>query len=232
MDLTKQLDLRKEIVLDLKKRIGLEGQKAQVVFAMDFSGSMTNLYRNGSVQTLSERILPLGMAFDDNGEVDFYIFHDGYKKLPENLTISNIPGYINTKVLGKYSMGGTNYAPIINAIVSDFKPKKGFFSGSKPLEYPVYVIFITDGENYDKREAEQAIVEASKYGIFFQFVGIGSEQFNFLQKLDNLQGRNIDNANFFKVQDLASKTDDDLYNLLLTEFPSFVKEARSKNLIA
>jgi len=47
-----------------------------------------------------------------------------------------------------------------------------------------------------------------------------------------LQGRNIDNANFFKVQDLASKTDDDLYNLLLTEFPSFVKEARSKNLIA
>lgn len=236
MNLEKELDMRKAIVLDLKKSIGLENQKAQIVLALDFSGSMDHLYRDGSVQKLVERILPLGLAFDDNGEVDFYLFESGQKKMPENITLKNVAGYINSKIMGKYSMGGTQYAPVINAIVKEFGKAqgKGFFgfsAKSEPLDLPVYVIFITDGENSDKSEAEAAIIEASKHGIFFQFVGIGSAQFTFLQKLDNLSGRNIDNANFFKVDNLANKTDEDLYKLLLTEFPSFIKEARTKNMI-
>lgn len=235
-DLNKTLDLRKEKVLDLKKTVGLRNQKASVILALDYSGSMNTLYKNGSVQELVERILPLGLAFDDNGEVDFYLFETGVKKMPENITISNVQNYVNKKVIGKYNMGGTEYAPVINKIVADFTPKKGGLfgiGGSKEytFDYPVYVIFITDGENSDKKSAESAIIEASKYGIFFQFVGIGSEQFNFLQKLDNLSNRNIDNANFFKIQNIAAKTDDELYALLLTEFPSFVFDARVKNLI-
>ena len=33
------------------------------------------------------------------------------------LILGNIDGYINEKVMNKYQMGGTNYAPAINAIV-------------------------------------------------------------------------------------------------------------------
>jgi hypothetical protein len=236
MDLTKKLDLRKQIVLDLKKIRGIENQKAQVVLALDFSFSMENLYKNGKVQDLVERILPLGLGFDDNGEVDFYLFESGVRKLPENITLSNIAGYINNKIIGKYQMGGTNYAPVINKIVAEFSQTKSGFMGmgkkqSATMDLPVYVIFITDGENSDHHEAERAIIEASKHGIFFQFVGIGNATFSFLKKLDNLSGRNIDNANFFRVQDLANRTDQELYQLLLTEFPSFITEAKSKNLI-
>jgi hypothetical protein len=236
--LESRIDIRKKIVLDLKKSKGLENQKAQVILALDFSGSMDHLYRTGKVQELVERMLPLGLAFDDNGEVDFYLFESGVKKLPENITLANVNGYINNKVMGKYSMGGTNYAPVINAIVKDFANAQsgGFLSFGKgktypTLDNPVYVIFVTDGENSDKREAEEAIIEASKSGIFFQFVGIGNAGFYFLDKLDNLSGRNIDNANFFKVPDLSTKSDDDLYSLLLNEFPSFINEARNKRLI-
>lgn len=232
---TSKIDLRKQIVLDLKKKIGLDGQKAQVYLALDFSGSMTGLYNNGSVQELIERILPLGLAFDDNGEVDFYLFHDSFIKMKENITLSNVNGYINNKVINKYRMGGTSYAPVINDIVSQFAAKKGFMgfgkSDSKTLEYPVYVIFITDGHNSDVSAAEKAMRDASSCGVFFQFVGIGSSSFPFLEKLDNLSGRNIDNANFFKVDNLNRKSDDDLYALLLHEFPSFIREARQKNMI-
>lgn len=245
LTLEKQLDIRKEIVLDLKKKIGLDGQKAQVVLALDYSGSMSSLYRDGRVQALVERILPLGLAFDDNGEVDFYLFESGQRKLPENITLKNIAGYIDNKIMGKYSMGGTEYAPVINAIVNDFSSgststqSKGGFLGmgkkevvvGKQMDLPVYVIFITDGENSDKAAAEEAIRFASSHGIFFQFVGIGSAYFDFLKRLDNLSGRTIDNANFFQVEDLGRKTDENLYKLLLTEFPSFVKEARNKQLI-
>lgn len=234
MNLFKELDLRKEQVLDLKKKVGLEGQKAQVVLALDYSGSMGMLYSDGSVQKLVERILPLGLAFDDNQEVDFYLFHDGQIRVDQTLNLNNIVGYIDNKVMNRYRMGGTNYAPVINAIVKDFGKKSGWFGSGKPskLDLPVYVIFITDGENSDRGDAEQAIREAANHGIFFQFVGIGRSSFSFLEKLDNLSGRNIDNANFFKVENLNNKTDEQLYSLLLTEFPTFVTEARTKNLIA
>lgn len=67
------LNLRKQIVLDLKKERGLENQKASVVFVLDKSGSMDWLYKNGFVQRLTERILPVGLGFDDDGEVELYV---------------------------------------------------------------------------------------------------------------------------------------------------------------
>lgn len=237
--LVKTLDLRKEKVLDLKKKKGLQGQKAAVILVLDYSYSMQPLYNNGKVQELVERILPLGLAFDDNGEVDFYLFHSGSIKVPENITMENVFGYINKRVIGKYEMGGTNYAPVINNVIDQFFPRSGgrFFGLGKPkrkegtIEDPVYVIFITDGENGDENATEDAIRQASKHGIFFQFIGIGDQQFYFLQKLDDLRGRNIDNANFFTVPDLARKSDDELYELMLNEFPSFITEARQLKLI-
>lgn len=224
----------------------MEGQLAKVVLCLDFSGSMGHLYSNGQVQELVERILPLGLAFDDNGKVDFYLFSDGVKKVPQNITLSNVAGYINAKILGKYQMGGTNYAPAIKRVVEDSVPTKteggGFmgklFGGSgkkvptgEKQDYPTYVIFITDGDSFDHKESEEAIKLASKGPVFFQFIGIGREKFPFLSKLDTMSGRFIDNANFFSISDLSAKSDDDLYKLLLTEFPSYVKEARTKGLI-
>jgi hypothetical protein len=234
-----KLDLRKNMVLDLKKNAGLTGQKATVILAMDFSGSMTALYRSGKVQELAERILPLGLAFDDNGEVDFYIFHEGFHKIGENLTINNFHGYIDNKIIGKYQMGGTDYAPVINDIVKKFgnETKSGGFFGmggskaTKVLECPVYVIFVTDGETSNHSGVTAAVKEASNHGIFFQFVGIGDQSFGFLSKLDTMPGRFLDNANFCQMNDVAAKTDDQLYKLLLNEFPSWIPQARSKGLI-
>lgn len=225
---------RKTAVLDLKKSKGIEGQKAQVVFAMDYSGSMGPLYANGTVQDTVERILPLGLAFDDNGEVDFYIFENHYVKLPENITLKNVDGYINNKVIGKYQMGGTNYAPVLKAIYKDFKKKSGGFlgfGGKDEIMEPVYVIFMTDGENFDHSETEEIVREMSNAGFFIQFVGIGNESFRFLSKLDDLKGRKIDNANFFKCPNISRTTDDELYSLLMAEFPDWTKQARNLNLI-
>jgi hypothetical protein len=46
-----------------------------------------------------------------------------------------------------------------------------------------------------------------------------------------MNGRFIDNANFFKIENLNTKSDDELYSLLLTEYPQYIVEARSKGLI-
>ena len=255
INLAKQINLRKKIVFDLKKKIGLENQKAQVVLCLDNSGSMDHLFRNGKVQTLIERLIPLGLTFDDNGEVDFYLFSTNYNKIGETLTTSNLQGYINNKIYGKYNMGGTNYAPVIKAITEEMcahnhsivenvlEKAIGFMSGlfgkkktevsvktNNPQE-PIYVIFVTDGDNSDHEETKKEVIKASHYGIFFQFVGIGSSSFNFLNELDTMEGRFIDNANFFSCNNIESETDDSLYAKLLGEFPSWITLARNKGLI-
>lgn len=233
IDLNK-IELRKQSVINLKKDSGLGANaKAQVVLALDYSGSMTSLYNNGTVQDVVEKILPFGLAFDDNGEVDFYLFESGCKKMPENITLKNLDNYINNKVIDKYSMGGTQYAPVLKAIHKEFKPSSGgFFSkGSKTMDVPVYVIFITDGDNSDRSETEIVIREMSQEGFFVQFIGIGSESFSFLDKLDNLSGRKLDNVNFFKVRDIRNQSDNDLYQGLMSEYPGWVQQARNFNLI-
>jgi hypothetical protein len=184
---------RRSVVLDLKKDRGIEGVSAEVIAVMDFSGSMSGLYRRGAVQRTLERLLSFALAFDDDGSIDTYLFHDKSINLPKAITAQNLEGYVDREIIGKYTMGGTKYAPIIDDIVSKYQKTSGGFLGigsrPAPRELPAYVLFFTDGENDDKSYAEQAIREASKHGIFFQFVGIGGETFRFLQKLDDLPGR-------------------------------------------
>jgi hypothetical protein len=188
------------------------------------------LYNNGTVQSLTERLLALGLAFDDDGKIDVYGFSTGYFKAPD-VSVADIAGYVNKHISSKIN-GGTNYAPVINAIKSEFAKTSGWLvKKATTLDNPVFVIFITDGDNQDKPDTVEAITKASQHGIFFQFVGIGKEKFSFLEKLDNLSGRNIDNCGFFKVENLSNITDERLYEMLLVEFPSFVKEARNKGLI-
>lgn len=241
-----KLNLRKDIILDIKKRKGIKNVKATVVVALDYSGSMERLYQNGTVQETIERLFPIALAFDDNGELDFYLFHDGSRKT-KNVTLANYASFVRDEIKGQ--MGGTNYAPVIeeilhhNGIPTQTKPEsKGFFSSMfskketvivkpEPLEFPIYVIFITDGQNGDRQEAEDIIRHASHYGIFFQFVGIGGARFDFLRNLDNLSGRLIDNANFFEIMDINTMSDETLYDRLMFEFPQWMPLAKTNNLI-
>ena len=128
-------------------------------------------------------------------------------------------------------------------MVSDTKiEKKGWFLGFgggtektvgaiKKIEYPVYVIFLTDGDCSDKSDTYEVVRELSNGGAFIQFIGIGDASFSTLQKLDDLSGRKLDNADFFAVDDIDSISDDELYARLMTEFPEWIPEARSAGFI-
>lgn len=238
------VDLRKatDVVVDLTKNKGIFGQKAQVVLAIDYSGSMSQLYSSGLVQRVVERLVPIAMAFDDDESLEVHRFSTDCTKISTNVTPTNLDGYVKKYVDNGY-MGGTNYAPAINSIIKNMDVNssgflKSLFGGNskKTSDLPTYVIFITDGENSDVSDTKEAMVKASYQGAFFQFVGIsrnGNGRFSQLEDLDNMRGRLIDNANFFQLSndDLDKLSDNDLYNKLLTEFPSWVKLAKNENLI-
>ena len=64
------LNLRKNTLQLCLEKTNLLNTKARVAVALDFSGSMSRLYKDGSVQAVIERLLPIAVQFDDNGEMD------------------------------------------------------------------------------------------------------------------------------------------------------------------
>ena len=75
------MDLRKETVKTVCLNKDISGLKSRVGLVLDFSGSMRRMYQDGTVQALIERIIPIALEFDDNGELDLWIFENGFKRL-------------------------------------------------------------------------------------------------------------------------------------------------------
>jgi hypothetical protein len=222
------VDLRKRII-DLSKKAafavnkhGVEGLRAQVVLVLDISKSMNRLYKSGVVQRVVERILGLALNFDDDGSIDLFLFGTRAYPLPA-VTLDEIDGYVERVILSQYKIiEATYYAPPLRLIQQKYPGKQA---------HPVFVIFLTDGGNADRRESADIVRSMSSEPIFIQFVGIGAEDFPFLKKLDELQGRLLDNAGFMHVSDIDIIKDAELYDRLLNEFPEWVEKARQKRVI-
>lgn len=243
------IDLKKEAekrLVHLKKKatISLEkakliNQRAKVALVLDYSGSMRPLFKDGTVQRASERLLALASQFDDDGCIEVFLFHHEAYEVG-SLCENNFFDFIDKEIYHnkKYKFGRTEYAGAMKKVVLQYFPQIKDSSNDNfivpktmLINEPIFVIFITDGNNSDKRNATKLMKESSKLGIFWQFVGIGDEEFAFLQKLDDLKGRVLDNANFFHLNDLEKISDEDLYDRLLIEFPGWIKEAKEAGLI-
>ncbi|MNJ90409.1 hypothetical protein D3C87_80050 [compost metagenome] len=254
------IDLAKKHLIDLNKKVvkivkdmGLNGQKAKVAVAIDISGSMENSFYSGEVQEATNRTLALAMNFDDNGAIDVFTFNTSGRYIGE-VSEQNFYQFVDQKISRSIG-GGTRYAPVMKMILDHYgidasappviNKEKGLFgkmfgkkAAAEPvvekietLDEPIYVIFITDGENPDHEDTKKLLINSSNHGVFWKFVGIGNENFEFLKELDGLKERLIDNANFIEVNNLASIDEERLYKLLLKEFPEWLKEAKNKSLI-
>lgn len=224
------INLVKQAEVSLKKR-GLDEHTARVALVLDISASMSVLYRQGVVQRVAEKTLALASRFDDDGRMDVFLFglqaHDA-----GDIGIEGIAGAVEKLVKRHPLEGGTMYARAMQEV------RKHYFGASKPRKTallektPVYVIFITDGETFDKKESEAQLREASLEPVFWKFVGVGREKFEFLQKLDDLSGRFIDNADFVQIENIDTLPDAQLYEMLLQEYDSYLVLARRQGLLS
>lgn len=217
IDMSKSAENLNNVLINMSKssKIDMTKHQARVALAMDYSGSMGNLFRNGSVQNVITRLLPIALKFDDNGELESWLFSNDYDSL-EPVTINNYKNYVREFMMNsRMSMGGTNYAPVLEDIVS-------YYKDIEPSTIPAFIIFITDGENWDTGETNKIIRELSNYNMFVQFVGIGDESFSYLKSLDNMKGRKCDNTGFIAVENMNSMTDDKLYTELLRQYKDWL----------
>ncbi|QKW24882.1 VWA domain-containing protein [Streptomyces seoulensis] len=208
---------------------GLSGQSVAVYLVVDYSYSMRPYYQDGSVQALADRVLGLSAHLDDDGTVPVVFFSSGVDSLTE-IALEDHEDRIDRIVAGLGSMGGTNYHKAMDVVVRHYRE-----SGSTA---PALVLFQTDGAPTSKSAAEKRLCEAATLPIFWQFIGFGSQnsgQFRFLRKLDELavpEKRPIDNAGFFAVgRDARSVSDAKLYDLMLSEFPTWLAAARAQGIV-
>lgn len=219
IDMSKSAENLNKVLIDMSKgsKIDMTKHVARVALAMDYSGSMDRLYYNGSVQNVIIRLLPIALKFDDNGELESWLFSNQEERLPV-VNVNNYENYVQKVMMkARMSMGGTNYAPVLKDMVK-------YYKDIEPSSVPAFIIFITDGENFDKAETNKIIKELSNYNIFVQFIGIGNESFTYLKSLDNMEGRVHDNTGFTTVKDMNKMTDGELYTELLRQYKDWLNK--------
>ena len=247
------VNLVKKAAVSLEKR-GLGEHTARVALCLDISGSMAMLYRSGKIQKLAERILALGLRFDDDGEVDTFLFgRAGHQA--ESMNLTNVQEYTGA-VLQRHPLEtSTNYGAAMKLIRRHYFGYDGPRDSPHSDRIPVYVMFVTDGATFDEDVAREQVRSSSYEPLFWQFMAIGSSsralggggrrrgffggggssgesrEFRFLEELDDMGGRFLDNAGFFSVADPGQVSDDELFDLLMTEYPGWLAQARQRGLL-
>ena len=239
------VSLVKQAGVSLQKA-GLGEHRAKVALVLDISGSMSSLYTRGLVQQFADRILALGCKFDDDGEIDVFLFGSAVHQ-PAPMRPENARDYIKNVIKAHPLEGDTRYGRAMEAVRKFYFPDGQGGERKAPVSasLPVFVMFVTDGTTSDKPLTEKQLRWASHEPIFWQFMGIGKgrkskkqslfssgdSDFPFLEKLDDLDGRLIDNADFFSVSSPDEHSDAELYDLLMTEYPGWLKLAKQQRLL-
>ena len=215
------VSLIKPLVFELKKK-NLETTVARVGLVLDISGSMSQRFKNGTVQEIVNKTLPLAVQFDDDGELDFWYYGTTARRM-KSVNLDNYTDAVpaDWKHL-MMELGGRNNEPTVLKMVVD---------AYKNTKVPAYVLFITDGGVNHRKEIQNIITEASHLPIFWQFVGVGGQNYGILEKLDTMTGRYVDNAGFFALDDFKKVSNEELYARLLEEFPKWLEEIRKKGMI-
>ena len=199
--------------------------RARVGVNLDVSGSMTRMYKKGLVQKVVERILPLGLACDDNGEIDVWGFSDR-AALACVANRQNYKNIVDQEMmdgdLDSVLWQGTQYAPAIKSNLdyygSQDSPVANFFrklmgrDTQEPL--PVINYFITDGENTDAAATSVMFrhINDNDIQIYYLLIGLGSAKYDYLREAATL----FPNVGFLAVGDLAEfLADDGIYEKLL-----------------
>ncbi|WP_202236982.1 VWA domain-containing protein [Actinacidiphila reveromycinica] len=213
------VSLIKTAAVSLEKT-GLSGQRAAVYLVLDHSGSMTSFYRSGAVQRLAEQALGLSANLDDDGTVPVVYFGSRAED-PIDVRVDNYAGIID-RTHPSVRWGSTDYAAAMRAVVAEHRA-----SGAT---VPALVIFQTDGSPDNQGDAERELRNASNQPIFWAFVGFGNN-IHFLEQLDELRGRAVDNASFFHARDPRNVTDAQLYDGITREYAAWLTAATTAGIV-
>jgi Mg-chelatase subunit ChlD len=210
VDLTKRAE---KAGLALSRR-GLDGIRAEVVAVLDYSGSMHGAYGDGTVQTITERALGLGLQVDPDGRVPVIRFGSSADVVGDAM-VSNYQGFVDREV-ARGRMGSTNLTAALELVLEL----------AKETTAPLFVFVVTDGTPDDRRSAEAMLAELTRYPVFVKILATTSSAWTWLEMLDDaLPGRLVDNLDAKFIGDPAGMADLAFAEAMADEWDSWVAGA-------
>jgi hypothetical protein len=241
--LDKKLEEGKQALkLSLAKKGINNPPNAELAFLLDVSGSFDDEHKDGLTQTLLERLVPWGMLFDPDQNLDVFTFSDGQNHAHHvgGITPATTEHYIARNIINRVPGygSGTDYGYVLEKALRHFgwisspgapakKPglfgslfgRKGAASATPVVQKKrSIVLFVTDGENSDKPLTERVLAESEKRGdeVYFLFIAISNQggSFPFLQQI----GDRFNNTGLVIIRDLKGfnqKPDDEINDLLI-----------------
>ncbi|GAA0941901.1 VWA domain-containing protein [Virgisporangium aurantiacum] len=207
-----KIDLRKyEVSVALTKN-DLADRTFRVVLAIDASGSMKAMYRNGTVQRSLERMVAIADVLDDDGRMEVWFFGD-FPVRSAPATVGTMGDYVEANAAAKKKAEGGNYEPRVMKEIVDW-------TQAEPSPYPTLVLFWSDGGVHAEKKIVETLVKSSRLPIFWMFLGLGRAEYGVLARLDNVTGGVVDNAGFIPIDDIDRYPDADMYGQI---FGNFVK---------
>lgn len=217
---------QEKLVISLKKK-KIAQITLRVASALDISGSMQSLYRNGTVSDFVGKLLPFGMQFDDNQQIDMWAFNNYSSELPP-ATAAVYDDYVGKCMRNVSINGGTSYAPVIQAIYDEYFGGVPMKTVTREIEVqeqrPVSGFFAkltgkTETVTVKKTVTEQVpdtsvSVDTTPAMVFFQTDGENNDESAVRTVLDRNKGKpiywfmvGVGNARFSFLKALADEYD-------------------------
>ncbi|WP_203996910.1 vWA domain-containing protein [Virgisporangium aurantiacum] len=243
-DVRDRLSLRKRLVGEVLAKQDAAGVRARVFLVLDASGSLEHAYHDGTVARVVERLAAVGAQLTPDGVLAAWIFASTMTRLPD-LTVADLPEWTRRYVrpgriqdfaadpVPMFRPDGTLDGEALGYGNEEPKVMKDVVRtvAALPPGPPVLVLFLSDGGVSRSQQIESILRKSADRPMFWQFVGVDGANYGVLERLDALTGRRVDNAGFFAVDDIDTLTDADLYARLLSEFPTWIRAARSVGVI-
>jgi stress response protein SCP2 len=243
-DMRERLSLRKEAVADVLFVKGIGNQRARVILVLDASGSMAELYP-ATMSNSVERVVAVAAQLDDDGSIEAWRFASRSQQLP-TLELGELPHWLDhcvrigeadseaPKRLRRRSRPAYPQLERVGVRNEEHKVLRDIreYVRVNPVPDPTLVLFFSDGGIYQDAKIEKHLIGSQEEPIFWQFIGLGTEEdYGVLERFDTLPGRSIDNVGFFSIDDIEQINDAELYNRILSEFPSWLRAARTAKII-
>lgn len=224
VSLDKKIEAAKVV---LTKRQLLTPPQVDVALAIDISGSMQDEYQDGLVQEITERCLALALNFDRDRKLDVWTFNTSTQYVGD-VTEQKFEGYVNREILNSSKIkkwGGTAYSPVLKSV------RDKFFGGTvssimsmfkkKNTTSPVFLMFITDGDNNDHDEFEKTLKQLRSDNIYIQMVCIGNDNFSYAKRVADAEP----NVGFCEIRNVKALNDEQMMEKLVSD--EFVNWAKS-----
>jgi hypothetical protein len=224
----------KKVQLSLSKR-GLDGVRFQVALFVDYSGSMSYHYRDGSVQKIVERALAFALNVDADGSIPVYGFDDTFFG-PFDVTVENYQGVVERELMMKKKrfggseprlMGRTVMSPVFEAL----------YDLALKSEDPVIGIVVGDGSpnREDVQRTTAAAIKTATVPAWVKFLSV--LPVDYLQTLDDLgpEVRPVDNFDTKPGEDdkpILEMSDLEFADAMTDELQKWISEATTAGILS